>query len=160
VVSGIEEPLAQMHDITTTVAAEGQGGEAEPPTTTTDRRDEVVVPWYAPWVADNAKHSFGRWHPRPSLSFGSREADVAGTTAATATTTGEQGSRLPRGSCTLVSNSTSVQHSLEASREIFNLMFSRKAFLYEFFLTPRARRCGCFFLWCACSMFMLGSQVL
>ncbi|ELR21982.1 Tubulin/FtsZ family, GTPase domain containing protein [Acanthamoeba castellanii str. Neff] len=130
VVSNIEEPLAQMHDITTTVAAKGQGGEAEPPPTTTDRRDEVVVPWYVPWVADNAKHSFGRWHPRPSLSFGSREADVAGTTAATATTTGEQGSRLPRGSCTLVSNSTSVRHSLETSWEIFNVMFRRKAYLY------------------------------
>ncbi|ELR23146.1 Tubulin/FtsZ family, GTPase domain containing protein, partial [Acanthamoeba castellanii str. Neff] len=75
-------------------------------------------------------HSFGRWHPRPSPSFGSREADVAGTTAVTATTTGEKGSRLPRGSCTLVSNSTSVRHSLETSYKIFNAMFRRKVYLY------------------------------
>jgi tubulin beta len=127
VVSDIEEPLAQMHEVTTTVAAEAEGGEAELPTTTTD---SLVVSWYVPWVADNAKHSFGRWHPRPSPSFGSREADVAGTTAVTATTTGEKGSRLPRGSCTLVSNSTSVRHSLETSYKIFNAMFRRKVYLY------------------------------
>jgi hypothetical protein len=127
VVGDIEESLAQMHDVTTTVAADGERGEAESlPPPTTDRPEEVVVPWYVPWIADNAKHSFGWWHPRPSLSFGSREADVVGTpTPAT--------SRLPRGSCTLVSNSTSVRHSLEASLEIFNLMFRRKAFLYDEF---------------------------
>jgi hypothetical protein len=140
VVSDIEEPLAQMHEVTTTVAAEAEGGEAELPTTTTD---SLVVSWYVPWVADNAKHSFGRWHPRPSPSFGSREADVAGTTAVTATTTGEKGSRLPRGSCTLVSNSTSVRHSLETSYKIFNAMFRRKVYLY---VTHSARMLRIFLL--------------
>ncbi len=141
VVSDIEAPLAQMHDVTTIVAADGEGGEAEPlaPTTTTDRGEEVVVPWYVPWVADNAKHSFGRWHPRPTgLSFGSHGADVAGTTAtATTTTTGEE---LPRGSCTLVSNSTSVRHSLATSRKLFDAMFRRKAYLYAFCEISRTLR--------------------
>jgi hypothetical protein len=138
VVSDIEEPLVQMHDVTTTVAAEFEEDEAEPPMTTTDRREEVV-PWYVPWVADNAKHSFGRWHPRPTgLSFGSHGADVAGTTAtATATTTGEE---LPRGSCTLVSNSTSVRHSLATSRKLFDAMFRRKAYLYAFCEISRTLR--------------------
>ncbi|ELR20390.1 tubulin/FtsZ family, GTPase domain containing protein [Acanthamoeba castellanii str. Neff] len=119
--------LLSTLSLTTTVAAKAKGGEAKLPTTTTD---SLVVSWYVPWVADNAKHSFGRWHPRPSPSFGSREADVAGTTAVTAMTTGEKGSRLPRGSCTLVSNSTSVRHSLETSYKIFNAMFRRKVYLY------------------------------
>jgi hypothetical protein len=149
VLQSVEESLAQVHAATTSINAAAPGGSSsadndnrfmwpwhvEPIESSSASGSSVVVPWRVDRVEDNAKHSFGRWHSHAGCDDDDEEADgeELPTLARARTVAGSavQGS-LPRGSATLVSNSTSIRHSFEVACGLFDAMFRRKAFIYGY----------------------------